>query len=152
MHWYRRVHAANEAIISEGERGRDIFLVRRGTVRVTGCAVLEQGGTIHPGFKDLGAGELFGESGLLPDTRRTSTVSAVTDCELAVINSERLLDFFETHPAAGYRFMLSMYAQMASRLGQTNRQLLKVLAWGLRAHRIEGFLEGELDAEAGGLS
>ena len=151
IHWRRRVYAANEVIITEGERGRDIFLLRHGAVRVTGSAELEQGGAIHPGFSDLGAGELFGEGGLLPDTRRAATVSAVTDCELAVVDGERLLTFFETHPAAGYRFMLSMYAQAASRLGQTNRRLLKVLAWGLRAHRIEGYLDGDSDAEARGL-
>jgi CRP/FNR family cyclic AMP-dependent transcriptional regulator len=148
IHWCRRVYAANGVIITEGERGRDVFLVRHGTVRVTGCAELEQGGTIHPGFSDLGAGDLFGESGLLPDACRTATVSAVTDCELAVVDGEKLLAFFESHTAVGYRFMLSMYAQAASRLDQTNRQLLKVLAWGLRAHGIEEYLDGDGDAKA----
>ena len=151
-HWSRRRYAASDVIVTEGEQGRELLLVRHGTVRVTGCAELEQGGVIHPVFSDLGAGELFGESALLPGARRTATVAAVTECELAVIDGERLLSFFEAHPRTGYRFMLTLYALAASRLAQTSGQLLKVLAWGLRAHRIESHLEPESEVPGGEFS
>lgn len=149
-HWYRRGFAANETVIAEGEHGRELFLVRQGIVRVTGSAHLEQGGAIHPGFCDLGPGELFGETGLLPRLARTATVTAVTDCELAVIDGEALLEFFDRHPETGYRLMLALYEQAASRLDQTNRQLLKILSWGLRAHRIEAYLDAGLGMAASG--
>lgn len=144
-YWSRQRYAANETIITEGESGREVFLIRCGTVRVTGCAQLEQGGAIHPGFCDLGRGDVFGEVGLLPELTRMATVMAVTDCELAVIDGIRMLEFFDAHPAIGYQIILAMYEQTASRLVQTNRQLLRVLAWGLRVHRIEDHLQAGQD-------
>ena len=148
-YWSRQRFRTNQTIIAEGEQGRELFLVRHGTVRVTGCAQLEQGGAIHPGFCDLGPGNVFGEIGLLPGQTRMATVMAVTDCELAVIDGAGLLEFFDVYPGIGYRVMLAMYEQTASRLDQTNRQLLRLLAWGLRAHKIEDHLRAGT-ATAGG--
>ena len=139
-YWSRQRYTPNETIITEGGQGRELFLVRHGMVRVTGCAQLEQGGAIHPGFCDLGPGNVFGEVGLLPGLTRMATVIAVMDCELAVIDGAGLLEFFDAYPGVGYRVMLAMYEQTANRLDQTNRQLLRLLAWGLRVHKIEDHL------------
>ena len=148
-YWSRQRFTANETIITGGEQGRELFLIRRGSVRVTGRAQLEQGGVIHPGFCDLGPGNVFGEVGLLPGMTRMATVMAITDCELAVLDGAGLLEFFDAHPGIGYRVMLAMYAQTASRLDQTNQQLLRMLAWGLRVHKIEDHLQAGSGMAAG---
>ena len=148
-YWTRRLYAVNDTIISEGEFSGDIYLVRDGIVRVTGNTELEQGGVIHPGLCDLGAGEFSGEAGLLPHLPRMATVTAVTECELAAVDGEQLLAFFERHPDAGFRFMLAIYEQTASRLDRTNRRLLRLLAWGLRAHRITSHLEVDPEVAVG---
>lgn len=148
--WQRRVCAANETVIREGQRGAELFQVRRGTVRVTGSAALAGGGAIHPGYCDLGAGEVFGESGLLPGLPRTASVITVTDCELAVIDAQALLAFLEAHPATGYAVLLALFENTTRRLDQTNRRLLRILAWGLRAHEIEPHLDADPGAAIGG--
>ena len=102
-HWVSRSYPANKVVITEGECGNELFVVMQGTVRVAGNIELECGSTIHPGICDLGAGAIFGEFGVLTHNLRTATVTTVTDCELAVIDANRLHSFFETHSRIGYR-------------------------------------------------
>jgi CRP/FNR family cyclic AMP-dependent transcriptional regulator len=138
--WVRRSYPANKAVITEGECGKELFVVMRGTVRVTGNIELEGGNTIHPGFCDLGAGAVFGEFGALIHSLRSATVNTVTDCELAVIDGDRLYEFFETDSSIGYQVMLEMLEAASERLTSTNRRTLTLLAWGLEKHDIERHL------------
>ena len=141
-HWKRLYYSANEAIISAGDTGREIFVLRRGTVRVMGSVQLHQGRAIHPGFCDLEENAVFGEFGLLSQNQRSASVNAVTDCELVVLDGKILLEFFEHHPEMGYRFLLELLENSARRLDQTNRKLLKMLAWGLQARDLDSCLSG----------
>jgi len=139
-HWVRRPYPANKVVITEGECGKELFIVLHGTVRVTGNIELEEGSTIHPGFCDLGTGAVFGEFGVLTHHLRTATVTTVTECELAVIDGDRLHEFLEAHSRIGYQVMLEMLETVAERLTSTNRKMLKLLAWGLKTHNIERHL------------
>lgn len=139
-HWVRRSYPANKVVITEGECGKELFVVLRGTVRVTGDVELEGGSTIHPGFCDLDAGEVFGELVVLTKNLRTATVTTVTECELAVIDGECLHEFLETHSSIGYQVMLEILETVALRLTTANRKVLMLLAWGLKKHNIEGHL------------
>ncbi len=141
-HWVRRYFSANEKIISEGDTGREVFVLQRGSVRITGSVELQQGEAIHPGFCDLEAGAVFGEFGLLSQNQRSATVITVTDCEIVVIDGERLLEFFEQHPGIGYRFLLELLENSARHLDQTNRKMLKMLAWGLQARNLDSCISG----------
>lgn len=139
-HWVRRPYSANKVVITEGEFGKELFIVMRGTVRVTGSIELEGGSNIHPGLCDLGAGAVFGEFGVLTHSLRTATVTTVTECELAVIDGDRLHEFFETHSRIGYQVMLEMLETVAERLTSTNQRMLMLLAWGLKRYDIERHL------------
>lgn len=136
-----RHFAANETIISEGDSGREIFVLQRGIVRVTGSVALQKS-VIHPGFCDLEAGAVFGEFGLIRQNQRSATVCAVTDCEIDVMEGEVLLAFFEQFPAIGYRVLLELLENSARHLDQTNRKMLKMLAWGLQARNLDTCLTG----------
>lgn len=139
-HWVRRSYPENTVVITEGECGKELFIVIRGTVRVTGNIELEGGSTVHPGVCDLGADAVFGEFGVLTHNLRTATVTTITECELAVIDGDRLHEFFETHSRIGYQVMLEILETVAERLTRTNRKMLTLLAWGLKRHDIERHL------------
>ncbi len=141
-HWKRLYFSANEDIISEGDNGREVFLLQRGTVRVTGSVQLQKGSAIHPGFCDLTDNAVFGEFGLLSRNQRSASVCSVSDCEIIVMDGSRLLEFFEHQPEMGYRFLLELLENSARRLDQTNRKLLKMLAWGLQARNLDSCLSG----------
>jgi CRP-like cAMP-binding protein len=78
---FRRYHA-NEVIIRQHDPGKEMFIVKSGTVSVasarTGSAAVE--------ITRLGPGDYFGEMSLLLGEPRSSTVTATSECELLVID------------------------------------------------------------------
>jgi CRP-like cAMP-binding protein len=84
---------------------------------------------------------VFGEFGVLTHNLRTATVTTVTDCELAVVNGDRLREFLEAHSRIGYQVMLDMLETVAERLSSANHRMLTLLAWGLNRYNIEKDLE-----------
>jgi hypothetical protein len=72
---------AGSAITTQGEEASDLFLVLDGVVRVEvdGKRIAE-----------YGPGSMHGERAVLESGKRTSTVTAVTDCKLAVAPSDQV--------------------------------------------------------------
>jgi CRP-like cAMP-binding protein len=139
-HWQRRQLEAGRTVFREGEAGSELYLVLEGSVRVMGDVELEARRHIQPGFCDLPAGALFGELALFDQGPRSATVVAVQDTELAVIDGRQLLEFFEKNPEVGYRIMKSLMMILVGRLRSTNKKLVSLFAWGLKAHQIERHL------------
>ena len=138
--WWRQHVKANEVIFREGDKGRDVYVVLSGLVRVVGAVELEGQRKISSGFFELGSGAIFGELALIDRRPRSATVMAVGDCELAVINGEALLRFFDSHPDIGYKVMTELMAVMTERLRKTNSKLFSLFAWGLKVHDIDQHL------------
>ena len=75
-----RLYGAGQTIVRQGDVGDSMFVVGRGSVRVT----------IEPGAVEVAttsAGGYFGEMSLLTGQPRTATVSAMTDCVLLEISA-----------------------------------------------------------------
>jgi small-conductance mechanosensitive channel len=75
-----RLYGAGQTVVQQGETGDSMFVVGRGSVRVT----------IEPGAVEVArtsAGGYFGEMSLLTGQPRTATVSAITDCVLLEISA-----------------------------------------------------------------
>ena len=75
-----RLYGAGQTVVRQGEAGDSMFVVGRGSVRVT----------IRPGATEVAtipAGGYFGEMSLLTGEPRTATVSAITDCVLLEISA-----------------------------------------------------------------
>ena len=138
--WRRCRVAAGQAVFREGEAGSELYQVLAGSVRVMGDVELEPRRHIQPGFCDLPEGALFGELALFDQEPRSATVVAVTDTELVVINGEQLLRFFDANPEVGYKMLKKMLSVTVGRLRSTNKKLVSLFAWGLKAHGIEQHL------------
>jgi hypothetical protein len=75
-----RLYGAGQTVVQQGETGDSMFVVGRGSVRVT----------IEPGAVEVAttsAGGYFGEMSLLTGQPRTATVSAIADCVLLEISA-----------------------------------------------------------------
>jgi CRP-like cAMP-binding protein len=76
-----RIYGAGQTVVRQGDTGDSMFVVGRGSVRVT----------ILPGAVEVAtitAGGYFGEMSLLTGQPRTATVSAIGDCVLLEIGAE----------------------------------------------------------------
>jgi serine/threonine-protein kinase len=85
LHLPRRIAAAGEVVLREGERGDCAYLIIEGRCRVTQSS--PQG---ELELRQMGPGEIFGELALLLDAPRSATVSALTDTTLLVIDRVEL--------------------------------------------------------------
>jgi CRP/FNR family transcriptional regulator, cyclic AMP receptor protein len=101
--------APGEALFTEGDSGACMYIVRSGAVRVsTGTTELEQ----------LGPGSILGEMALIEETPRSATVTAVSDCEIAVIDRRRFLFLVQQTPS----FALNVMRVLSHRLREMNRR------------------------------
>ena len=139
-HWQRRCLEAGELVLEEGDAGRDVYLVIAGRLRVLGDVELDEERRIRPGFCDLGPGSVFGELGLFDDQPRSARVETLTEAELAVLDGPRLMAFFEEHPDIGYRVLKELLEVLVGRLRRTNKKLVSLLAWGLKAYQLDPHL------------
>jgi small-conductance mechanosensitive channel/CRP-like cAMP-binding protein len=89
----RKPYGRGEAIVRKGDESTELFVIERGSVvvelpRESGVAEIAQ----------LGAGDCFGEMGLLTGETRSATVRAKTRCDLVVIERDSFHAVLATHP------------------------------------------------------
>jgi MFS family permease len=85
----RRTVPADAAIVVQGDEGDHYFVIVAGD-----CTVTKDGEIVNR----LGPGQSFGEIALLRDVPRASTVTAVHDAELLVIDRADFLEAVTGHP------------------------------------------------------
>lgn len=81
-----RLYGPGEHVIRQGEEGDELFIVRRGQVKVL---VKGRRGRDRE-LAILGPGDFFGEMGLMTGEMRRATVVATTEAELLVLNKAAL--------------------------------------------------------------
>jgi len=79
----RERYAAGSLIVKEGEDAHSAYLLQSGTARV----FLESKGK-KVEFSILTKGDIFGETALIIDGKRTASVEAVEDCTVVLIRRE----------------------------------------------------------------
>jgi CRP-like cAMP-binding protein len=80
---------AGKVLITEGERGREFFVLVAGEVEVR-----RKGRKLNT----LGPGNFFGEMALLSKIPRTATVTALTPLDVLVITDRAFVDLLEKMP------------------------------------------------------
>jgi Cyclic nucleotide-binding domain len=78
---HRRRLKAGEALVQQGEQGREVFLLLDGVLSVE---------VDDKPLTEIGPGAIVGERALLEGGRRTSTLRAVTDCRVAVMPEDQI--------------------------------------------------------------
>src|SRR4051812_44965813 len=116
--------APKEQIIQEGNPVTELCIVTDGVVHVRRLA-----GKREILLNRLGAGDFFGEINLFDPGTATATVIAMKPSQVAVIAHKALLDWFETHPAAGYRVVSAFMREMSRRFRMTNSRLANSVYW-----------------------
>ena len=138
----------DQEILHENEPHHEVFLLKKGTVRVMIKTQLNGKTTIQPGISELKDGDIFGEFCLFDDEPTSANVVTATDCELVSIDKNSLLQYFEKHPQQGYKVITEIIVIMIERLRKANKAVVKFLRWGLKQHKLDEHLsEDKEDSE-----
>ncbi len=111
--------AAGQAVFRQGDQGDEIFLIRRGRVRI--LLPLEGGKRHH--LATLPRGIFFGEIAFLDRGERSADAIAVTDAELYVVSRARFDALAMEHPVVCMRMFFRIARALALRLRQTDAEL-----------------------------
>lgn len=87
-------YRAGEVILAQGEAGDDMYVLERGTVRIT----VRNDKQVVVFERTSPSPALFGEMALITREPRTATVSAEEDCRCLRINKAAVQDLFSKHP------------------------------------------------------
>ncbi|MDP1610269.1 MAG: SulP family inorganic anion transporter [Sulfuritalea sp.] len=115
----KRSVPAGESIFSRGEAGDELFLIRRGAVRI--MLPLSDRQSHHLGT--FGRGAFFGEMAFLDGEARSANAIAFTDTDLYVLSRRAFDAFAEEHKKLGLKLMEGIASVLASRLRYTNAEL-----------------------------
>ncbi|PHM17305.1 MAG: cyclic nucleotide-binding protein [Sulfuricurvum sp. PD_MW2] len=108
-----------ETIYSEGEGNGEIFLIRRGSVRV----MLPYAGRKSVHLNTIGRNNFFGEFSFLEGAPHYTDTVAASDTELYSISRDAFEQFSLHHKKTALHFMQSLAAVLAERLRLTRSEL-----------------------------
>ena len=103
-----RLFKAGTTIFREGEQAHDLFVIKRGDVRI-------QIG--NRTVSELSADHMFGEMALIDNEPRSASAIAVTDVELVPVSEKQFLFLVGQTPY----FALKVMRVLAQRLRVTNK-------------------------------
>ena len=124
----------NEIIIKEGDNGDTIVLLLSGEVSITQALTLKSNKTIRDNREKTSiridskkSHHFFGEISLFNEVdKRTATITATTECEIAILNDNDIINLCNEDHKLGYKIMKNLAEKLASSLERTNNQVLKL--------------------------
>lgn len=110
-----RVYQKGDIIIKEGDAGREMFIIKSGSVDV-----VKGEGEQRVALATLNRGDFFGEMSILENIRRSATVIAREETHLLVLNAGNFLMKIRKDPT----FAFSVMQKMSNRIRVLNDKLL----------------------------
>ncbi len=115
----KRSIKAGEKIFARADAGDELFLIRKGSVRI--MLPLEGGQAHH--VSSFGRGDFFGEMAFLDGDARSADAIAFTDVDLFVLSRKTFDAFADEHKKASLKLMEGLASTLASRLRYANTEL-----------------------------
>jgi CRP/FNR family cyclic AMP-dependent transcriptional regulator len=118
-----------QILFREGDRGEEMFIVRRGTILISKAVT----GKVEQVLVRVEPSDFFGEMTLFDGSPRSATAQAETDVELLVLGRDSLQGLTETNPSAAAAFFYAMVKVFMERLRRSTSQVAEATRWGLEA-------------------
>ncbi|MBN2254153.1 MAG: cyclic nucleotide-binding domain-containing protein [Deltaproteobacteria bacterium] len=121
-------------IMKEGDCGDTMYIIIDGTVEVLKTLVLEgidieeDENIQNKVFTKLSSEHhaVFGEISLLENSKRTATVTALSDCVFYEINRNDFIRLADNDPELGYRVLFNIAKIVCSRLRKADEDVIKL--------------------------
>jgi len=127
-----RTFAANEPIFHVGEPGQSMMGVVVGVVRIS--LPTPKGREVI--LADMPVGELFGEIALLDAKPRSASATALTNCELILLERRDVLPFLERNPTA----CLNIMKLLCARIRRSDERMAEIAFFDLPARLARALL------------
>lgn len=111
----RRTYAPRSSIVQKGEPATEFFVLLRGRAKV----VAPGHGGIDAALNVMAPGEVFGEIAVLDGQRRSATVIALDECEIAIVRKEAFHELLAASPSIA----LKLLSVLAGRVRKLTTQL-----------------------------
>ena len=134
-----RLYTAGETVFRKGDTSDGLFLLLSGTIRIVTHS--DDGETL---LASVGAGECFGEMGVIDGEPRSATAVAATLSSIRFVPTEPFLDLLERTPIVSMKLL----ALLSDRLRRTNSMVADLPGEISRAHDL---IERNRPAPAGQL-
>ncbi|MDP2793083.1 MAG: SLC26A/SulP transporter family protein [Sulfurisoma sp.] len=118
-HLEKRIYKAGDKIFARGDAGDELFLIRRGSVRI----MLPLGDRQARHISTFGRGDFFGEMAFLDGAARSADAVAFTDVDLFVLSRKTFDAFAEEHKKAALKLLEGLASVLAGRLRYANAEL-----------------------------
>jgi SulP family sulfate permease len=115
----KRSYKAGEKIFAQGDAGDEMFLIRRGAVRIVLPLNDKQGHHLAT----FGRSDFFGEMAFLDPAPRSADALAFTDTDLFVLSRKRFDTLAEEHKKLAIGLVLSVARVLSIRLRYANAEL-----------------------------
>lgn len=114
-----RSFTAGQNVFVSGDQGDELFLIRRGEVRI----ILPLAGQQYHHLATFGRGAFFGEMAFLDHAPRSANAVALTDLDVFVLSRERFDVLTASHKKLGMAVMDGLARELAIRLRHTSAEL-----------------------------
>ena len=119
----------HQILFREGDRGDEMFIVRRGTILISKAVT----GKVEQVLVRVEPFDFFGEMSLFDGSPRSATAQAETDVELLMLGRDSLQAMTEAAPRAAAAFFYAMVQVFMERLRRSTRQVAEATRGGLAA-------------------
>ena len=117
-----RSFAAGEHVVTEGEPGKEMFVVRGGRLEVRKRLGPDLGETV---LATLGEGDCFGEMSLIDIQPRSASVVAVADSRLWVLNNMDLYRLYKLNLEAYAILVQNISRELSRRVRRADRVIVE---------------------------
>ncbi len=117
-------HREGSAILTEGEVGGQLQIIREGQVRISKLVP----GVGEEALAILGPGEFFGEIEFFDGGPASAHAIAHTDCEVLALPHQEVQALMNTWPGLSAKFLWGFARTLAVRLRETDKRMASLLA------------------------
>ena len=114
-----RSFPAGDKIFRAGDRADELFLIRRGTVRIA-LPLAENG---HHNLASFGSGDFFGEMAFLDGGARSADAIAMTATDVFVVSRSRFDEVARSNAAAALPILASLARALAFRMRHADAEI-----------------------------
>lgn len=122
-----REFKVDQTIVSEGEKGGALLLIRKGRAEVRKSLGVKN----HKYLRELKKGDFFGEMCFLHRAPRSASVIALEDCEVLELDGLEFDKLAVKNPEIGLKVYKNIASELVDRLRRNNEELKKAVLWAI---------------------